>query len=250
MKYILILFVLCFSIGNAQQKNNNFKNLSAEIPFDPSVKRGTLENGLTYYLKKNEKPSGKAELRLVIDAGSILENPDQLGLAHFIEHMAFNGTDSFEKNDLIDYLQSIGVAFGADLNAHTSFDETVYKLTVPTDTNNFFETSLQILREWADGVTFDPSEIDKERGVVAEELRARNNANSRLYDHTIGAMTNNSRYADRLPIGNLDVILNSKYESLTNFYKDWYRPDLMAVIIVGDIDITKTENRIKKHCSS
>ena len=250
MKYILILFVLCFSIGNAQQKNNNFKNLSAEIPFDPSVKRGTLENGLTYYLKKNEKPSGKAELRLVIDAGSILENPDQLGLAHFIEHMAFNGTKSFEKNDLIDYLQSIGVAFGADLNAHTSFDETVYKLTVPTDTNNFFETSLQILREWADGVTFDPSEIDKERGVVAEELRARNNANSRLYDHTIGAMTNNSRYADRLPIGNLDVILNSKYESLTNFYKDWYRPDLMAVIIVGDIDITKTEKSIKKHFSS
>ncbi|MCM5662750.1 M16 family metallopeptidase [Galbibacter mesophilus] len=248
--YFCMLLALCLFIGTAQQSKETFNDLQNKIPFDSSVKKGTLDNGLTYYVKKNKKPSAKAELRLVINAGSILEDPDQLGLAHLIEHMAFNGTKSFKKNKLIDYLQSIGVSFGADLNAHTSFDETVYKLTVPTDNKEYFKTSIKILREWADGISFDPEEIDKERGVVAEELRARNTANARLYDQTIGAMTNNSRYADRLPIGTLDVILNSEYESVTNFYNDWYRPDLMAVIIVGDVNLDETEKMIKKQFGS
>lgn len=249
MKLVYIVSLVCITIGYAQQnqpiQQNKTFNLSSDVPLDPSVKTGTLKNGMKYYLKKNSKPSNKAELRLVVDAGSILETPDQLGLAHFVEHMAFNGTKSFKKNELIDYLQSIGVAFGADLNAHTSFDETVYKLTVPTSDEKVYETSLHILKDWADGITFKEEEIDKERGVVAEELRARSNAQSRLYDNTIAAMTNNSRYADRLPIGNADIIKNSDYSSVINFYNDWYRPDLMALVIVGDIDIKKTEKRIK-----
>jgi len=250
MKLVYIISMLFFTLGYAQENNtvqqNKDFNLLDAIPLDPSVTTGTLQNGMKYYLKKNTKPDKKAELRLVVDAGSILETPDQLGLAHLVEHMAFNGTESFEKNELIDYLQSIGVAFGADLNAHTSFDETVYKLTVPTDDDEIYETSLHILKDWANGITFKPEEIDKERGVVIEELRARSNANSRLYDKTIATMTNNSRYANRLPIGKVDVIQNSAYKSLTNFYNDWYRPDLMALVLVGDIDIKKTEKQIKE----
>ncbi|WP_417444586.1 M16 family metallopeptidase [Joostella sp.] len=246
MKILQILFILYCGVCFSQDtKTFNNSDLSTPLPMDPSIKTGTLENGLKYYLKKNVKPEAKAELRLVLDAGSILEDENQLGLAHFIEHMAFNGTKSFKKNELIDYLQSIGVQFGADLNAHTSFDETVYKLTVPTDDEGIFDTSLDILRDWADGITLSDDEIDKERGVVAEELRARNNANSRMYDKTISVITNNSRYSKRLPIGSLDIILNGEHSALKNFYKDWYRPDLMAVIIVGDIDIDKTEKKVK-----
>ncbi|VAW41541.1 Probable zinc protease pqqL, partial [hydrothermal vent metagenome] len=207
---------------------------------------GKLDNGLTYYLKKNTKFEYKAELRLVINAGSILEDEDQLGLAHFVEHMAFNGTKSFEKNDLIDYLQSIGVEFGADLNAHTGFDETVYKLSVPTDDAKIFDTSLQVLRDWADGITFDDAEIDNERGIVAEELRARSGANMRMYYQSIPVLTNNSRYAKRSPIGTLDVIENSTYDALKRFYRDWYRPKLMALVLVGDFDVVETEKKIKK----
>lgn len=221
-------------------------NLNKEIPVDPTVKIGKLSNGLTYYLKQNKKPADKAELRLVINAGSVLEDEDQLGLAHFVEHMAFNGTTNFKKNDLIDYLQSVGIEFGADLNAHTSFDETVYKLSVPTDNSEIFNTSLQVLRDWADGITFSNEEIDNERGIVAEELRARSGARMRMYYQSIPILANNSRYAERSPIGKLDVIMNSKYDAMKRFYRDWYRPDLMALVLVGDFDVEEVEKKIQK----
>ncbi|TRX61822.1 insulinase family protein [Fulvivirga sp. M361] len=243
----IILALLLVGVNNLEAQTTSFgeNNLNSPIPIDPTIKMGKLDNGLTYYIKKNTKPEHRAELRLVVNAGSILEDEDQLGLAHFVEHMAFNGTRSFEKNELISYLQSLGVEFGADLNAHTSFDETVYKLSVPTDDEQTFNTSLQILRDWSDGITFSEEEIDNERGVVAEELRARSGAGMRMYYQSIPILTNNSRYADRSPIGTLDVIMNSKYEALTRFYKDWYRPDLMALILVGDFDVASVETKVK-----
>tara|TARA_R110002049_G_scaffold306093_3_gene503986 strand:- start:734 stop:3553 length:2820 start_codon:yes stop_codon:yes gene_type:complete len=249
MKHIkiatVVLFFISISSLSAQKKTWNIATLDSEIPTDPTVKKGKLSNGLTYYIKHNAKPKNKAELRLVINVGSILEDEDQLGLAHFVEHMAFNGTKSFEKNKLIDYLQSLGVEFGADLNAHTSFDETVYKLSVPTDEETF-NTSLQVLRDWADGITFDNEEIDNERGIVAEELRARSGAGMRMYYKSIPLITNNSRYAERAPIGTLDVIMNSEYDAMKRFYRDWYRPDLMALVLVGDFDVIETEKKVKE----
>lgn len=233
----LILFLSFSSIAQVE-------NLNKKIPIDSTIKIGKLNNGLTYYIKHNAKPKNRAELRLVLKAGSILEDEDQLGLAHFVEHMAFNGTKSFKKNELIDYLQSLGVEFGADLNAHTSFDETVYKLSVPTDQKTF-NTGLQVLRDWADGITFEDEEIDNERGIVAEELRARQGAGMRMYYKSIPLITNNSRYAQRSPIGTLDVIMNSDYDALKRFYRDWYRPDLMALVLVGDFDVLETEKKVK-----
>ncbi|MCF6348370.1 MAG: insulinase family protein [Flavobacteriaceae bacterium] len=247
LKIIIVSFLWLYSLSLlAQTVTFDINNLNSEIPIDPTVKMGKLDNGLTYYIKQNTKPDNKAELRLVINAGSILEDEDQLGLAHFVEHMAFNGTKSFKKNELIDYLQNLGVEFGADLNAHTGFDETVYKLSVPTDNIEIFDTSLQVLRDWADGITFDDAEIDNERGVVAEELRARSGARMRMYYLSIPVLTNKSRYAKRIPIGSLDVIMNSKYDALKRFYRDWYRPDLMALVLVGDFDVLETEKKIKK----
>ncbi len=243
---LLLLLSICAHSLLAQTVSFKTTNLNQAIPIDPTVTIGKLDNGLTYYLQKNTKLENKAELRLVINVGSILEDEDQLGLAHFVEHMAFNGTKSFKKNELIDYLQSIGVEFGADLNAHTGFDETVYKLSVPTDDAEIFNTSLQVLRDWADGITFDDAEIDAERGIVAEELRARSGAGMRMYYQSIPVLTNNSRYAKRTPIGTLDVIKNSKYDALKRFYRDWYRPDLMALVLVGDFDVAETEQKIKE----
>ena len=246
IKNIVFANILClYSICGISQNIN----LNNKIPADATVKMGTLSNGLKYYIKHNAKPQNKAEFRLVIKAGSILEDDDQQGLAHFVEHMAFNGTESFEKNKLIDYLQGLGVEFGADLNAHTSFDETVYKLSVPTDTETF-NTSLQVLKDWANGITFENDEIDKERGIVAEELRARGGAGMRMYYKSIGELTNNSRYAERAPAGKLDVILNSDYDAMKRFYRDWYRPDLMALVLVGDFDVLEAEKKVKSLFSS
>lgn len=243
-KIFLFLLLNTFVLSAQKQSKETF-NLKEPIPFNPEVKVGKLANGLTYYILQNAKPKDKAELRLIIKAGSILEDEDQQGLAHFVEHMAFNGTKTFHKNELIDYLQNIGVEFGADLNAHTGYDETVYKLSVPVNNDTIYDTGLQILRDWADGIEFSDEEIDNERGVVAEELRARSGSDMRMYYKSIPVLTNNSRYARRVPAGKLDIVLNGKYEAIKRFYNDWYRPDLMAVVIVGDIDITKTENKIK-----
>lgn len=225
-------------------------DLSKPIPFDPNVKKGQLSNGLTYYIRKNVEPKDRAELRLVVKAGSILENDDQQGLAHFMEHMSFNGTTNFPKNELVDFLQKTGVRFGADLNAYTGFDETVYMLPIPTDSAGLLEKGLQVLDDWAHGALLATDEIDKERGVVLEESRSGRGAQQRMRDQYFKMILNNSRYADRLPIGKDDVLKNFKPEVLKQFYQDWYRPDLMAVIAVGDFDPAEVEKMIKEKFGS
>lgn len=225
------------------------KPLTSPIPSDPNVRIGKLENGLTYYIRKNEKPEDKIEFRLAINAGSILENEDQQGLAHFVEHMAFNGSENFKKNELVNYLQSIGVEFGADLNAYTSFDETVYMLPIPTGDPEVLDKGMKVLEDWASGLEFSEEEIDKERGVVIEEWRLGQGADQRMRDRWFPVMFKDSRYAERLPIGKKEIIENASYETIRNFYNDWYRPELMAVIAVGDLDPDDMEKEIKKRFS-
>jgi zinc protease len=223
---------------------------SAGIPFDASVKTGKLKNGLTYYIKKNAKPENKVDLRLVINAGSILENDDQQGLAHFMEHMNFNGTKRFPKNKLVDYLQSIGVKFGQHLNAYTSFDETVYFLPIPSDSPEKLENGFNIIEDWAFNANLTPEEIDKERGVVLEEYRLGLGAQKRMMGRYLSKIMYNSHYADRLPIGKKEILETFKYDKVVSFYKDWYRPDLMSVIVVGDIDVAEMEKKVIAHFSN
>ncbi|MBC8110650.1 MAG: insulinase family protein [Verrucomicrobia bacterium] len=217
------------------------------VPFDAQVKTGKLANGLTYYIRKNTQPEKRVHLRLVVNAGSILEDEDQVGLAHFTEHMAFNGTKNFPKNQLVSYLQSIGVQFGNDLNAYTSFDETVYFLPVPTDKPELVDKGLQILQDWASNLTFDGAEIDKERGVILEELRMGKGADERMLEKSLPVMYKGSRYAERLPIGKKELLETFKHDVIKRYYKDWYRPDLQAVIIVGDIDVAVMEKKVQEY---
>jgi zinc protease len=220
------------------------------LPVDPNVLIGKLPNGLTYYIRKNTEPKNRAVLYLVTKAGSVLETDDQQGLAHFTEHMAFNGTRDFPKNQLVNYLQKSGIKFGADLNAYTSFDETVYQLPLPTDSTQIFEKGFSILANWAAYQTFDPKEIDAERGIVLEEARLRGkNAQERLSLQTLPVILNNSRYAMRLPIGKEDILKNFKPETIKSFYHDWYRPDLEAVIAVGDFDPARVAQLIGEYFS-
>ena len=222
-------------------------DLGEDLPIDPAVTVGQLDNGLRYYIRANERPEKRAELRLVVNAGSVLEDGDQLGLAHFLEHMAFNGTEHFEKQELIDYLQFIGMRFGADVNAYTSFDETVYMLTVPTDSTEIVETAFQILEDWAHGLAFDSLEVEKERGVVLEEWRLGQGAYSRIRDQQFPVLFQGSRYAERLPIGDPEVLETFDHATLKRFYSDWYRPDLMAVVAVGDFDPEWIQDLIHRH---
>jgi zinc protease len=223
--------------------------LEEKLPLDPNLKTGQLPNGLRYYIRKNVRPENKVELRLVVNAGSILEDDDQQGLAHFTEHMAFNGSKNFKKNDIVSFLQSIGVEFGADLNAYTGFDETVYILPIPTEKKDNVEKAFQILEDWASTIAFDPAELNKERGVVLEEERLGKGAEDRMFRVTYPKMFEGSKYAMRLPIGKADIIKGFKPEVIKRFYTDWYRPDLMAVIVVGDLDPAEAENLIKQHFS-
>ncbi|NND07702.1 MAG: insulinase family protein [Saprospiraceae bacterium] len=216
------------------------------VPLDPRVITGKLDNGLTYYIQKNEKPEERAEIRLAVRAGSINEDDDQKGLAHFVEHMAFNGTMHFEKSELIDYLQSVGTRFGADLNAYTSFDETVYMLQVRTDSQAIFDKGMLILEDWANAVTFEDEEIDKERGVVLSELRSGLSAQERMRNQYLPTLLHGSKYADRLPIGTKEILSGAPYDALKRFYRDWYRPDLMSVVVVGDVDVEEVEKDIKE----
>lgn len=203
---------------------------------DTAVIRGVLPNGLTYYVRRNAEPRARAELRLVVNTGSVLEDQDQRGLAHFLEHMAFNGTRRFEKHQIVDYLERVGMRFGPDINAYTSFDETVYMLQLPTDSAGVLDTGLQILRDWADGIAMDPEEIEKERGVVIEEWRRSRGAGARLTDRQFPFLFAGSRYAERLPIGDLETLRTFRPETLRRFYEQWYRPELMAVVAVGEFD--------------
>ena len=221
--------------------------LNQPIPVEPSITVGSLPNGLKYYVRANKQPLNRAELRLVVKAGSVLEDDDQQGLAHFVEHMAFNGTKNFPGEELIKFLQSTGMRFGADVNASTGFDETTYMLTVATDKPDILEKSFQVLEDWAHNVTFEPAEVEKERGVIVEEWRLRRGAGARTTDKLFPLILEGSRYADRIPIGKTEVIQNFKIDRLKQFYTDWYRPDLMAVVAVGDFDKNAIESMIKSH---
>lgn len=219
--------------------------LNAVLPVDPAVRVGTLPNGIRYYVRRNSKPEQRAELRLVVNAGSILEDEDQRGLAHFVEHMAFNGTTNFAKNDIVKYLESIGVRFGADLNAYTGFDETVYILPVPTDSAGILERSFRFLGDVASGIRFDSLDVVAERGVVLAEWRDGLGVGERLRDKQFPVIFRGSRYAERLPIGKPDIIEHANPGPLKRFWRDWYRPDLMAVIAVGDADPARLERLIR-----
>jgi zinc protease len=225
-------------------------NLSQAIPMDPNVKIGKLSNGLTYYIRKNVRPEKKVELRLAVNAGSILEDQDQRGLAHFMEHMNFNGSKNFPKNELVNYLQKVGVKFGADLNAYTGFDETVYILPLSTEDPDVVNKGFLVLEDWAFNNLLDKSEIDKERGVVLEESRLSKGAGQRMMRQYFPKLFNGSKYAERLPIGNDSVLQHFSYATLERFYKQWYRPNQMAVIVVGDIDPAEMEQKIRKHFGS
>ncbi len=220
--------------------------LAEPLGLDPAVRTGTLANGLTYFVRRNAEPQARAELRLVVDAGSVLEDEEQRGLAHFVEHMAFNGTERYAKQELVDYLEGLGMRFGPDLNAYTSFDETVYLLQVPTDSAALLATGFDVLREWASAITFEGEEIDKERGVVLEEWRGGRGAQARVRDAQFPVLFAESRYAERLPIGDPDVLQNAPHDALRRFYQTWYRPDLMAVVAVGDLDPDAVEQTIRE----
>jgi zinc protease len=217
------------------------------LPVDPQVTVGSLPNGLRYYVRVNPEPQNRAEFRLLVRAGSVLEDDDQQGLAHFAEHMAFNGTANFERQALVNYLETIGMRFGPDVNAYTSFDETVYMLQVPTDSAELVRKALQILDDWAHAVTFDSVEIDKERGVVIEEWRLGQGAGTRMRDKQFPVIFQGSKYAERLPIGKKEVLESFPHAALRRFYDTWYRPNLMAVIAVGDFDGADIERQIREH---
>ncbi|WP_214227419.1 insulinase family protein [Pedobacter sp. B4-66] len=220
------------------------------IPNDPNVKIGKLANGLTYYIRKNSEPKNRAELYLANRIGSLMEDDDQQGLAHFTEHMAFNGTKDFPKNDIINYLQKAGVRFGADLNAYTGFEQTVYQLPIPTDSALVFKTGFKILANWAGKVVMEGEEIDKERGVIIEEDRQRGkNAQERMSKQLLPLLLKGSRYENRIPIGKIDILKSFPHDRIRSFYKDWYRPNLQAVIAVGDFDVNEVEQLIKANFS-
>ncbi|MDB4956596.1 MAG: peptidase domain protein [Myxococcales bacterium] len=218
--------------------------LAQLTPLDPQIKLGHLKNGLTYYIMKHQKPERRASLWLAVNAGSVLEDEDQRGLAHFCEHMAFNGTKRFPKQAIVDYIEKVGMRFGADVNAYTSFDQTVYMLTVPTDDHGVLMKGFDILRDWAGDVSFDPVEVDKERGVVLEEWRLGRGAFARIEDKQFPVIFQGSRYGKRLPIGEPEILKTAKPDTLVRFYKDWYRPDQMAIIAVGDFDAEAIEKEI------
>jgi len=239
----LLLFILLLAGRPAMAQLDN------TITNDGDVRIGTLPNGFTYYIRKNTEPQKRAVFYLVNKVGSILEEPNQRGLAHFIEHMGFDGTVNYPKNQLIDYLQKAGVRFGADVNAYTSFDQTVYQLPIPTDNPEVVKNGVQILYDWAQGALLIPADIERERGVVLEEKRLRMGATQRINDQTYPIIYKNSRYADRLPIGTDEVLNNVKPEELQKFYHDWYRPDLQALIAVGDFDAGAIEKLVKQKFS-
>lgn len=242
MKKFFMFFVLIGALTttvSAQQMPN--------VPLDPQVRTGKLNNGLTYYIRHNEWPEQRADFYIAQNVGSILEEDNQRGLAHFLEHMCFNGTKHFPGKSLINYLETIGVKFGADLNAGTGFDQTVYNINnVPVITTPAaIDSCLMILHDWSHDLLLTDKDIDDERGVINEEWRVRTNAQMRIYDQVLPVLYENSRYANRMPIGTMDVVMNFKYNTLRDYYHKWYRPDLQAVVVVGDVDVDQIEQKIK-----
>jgi zinc protease len=252
LTFVLLLLSSGLLTAGAQQPRGATGGAAVPAPntllrADPSVRVGTLPNGLRYYIRRNAKPEKRAELRLVVNAGSVLEDDTQLGYAHFIEHTAFNGTTHFAKNDLVSYLQTIGVQFGADLNAQTGVDETIYILPVSTDSAAIVAKAFQILEDWAHGQVFDSAQVVGERGVVREEWRGRKGAGERVFRQTLPIELRGSKYASRIPIGTEASIMGATPGGLRSFYSRWYRPDLMAVIAVGDFDPARIEEQIRSH---
>lgn len=245
--YWLALLLFALSILSAQLPPQ-----LAEQPLmpDPEVLQGTLENGLRYYILENAKPANRVELRLWVDAGSVLEDEDQLGLAHFTEHMAFNGTKNFAKSEVVDYLASIGMGFANGLNAMTSFDFTMYQLKVPTDNREQLEKGFLILSDMAHQLSFDPDELERERGVIIEEWRMGQDANARISKITSAVTFAGSRYADRTPIGTYEVISTFGRDEILRFYKDWYRPDLQTVLVIGDMPKEDALQLVVQHFGS
>ncbi len=243
-KFFLTLVICGFLFTNSYTQTSNMDD---PISPDPSIKIGKLDNGLTYYIKYNQKPEMRMELRLAINAGSICETDAQQGLAHFCEHMCFNGTRNFPSNRIVDMLEEMGVKFGEELNAYTSFDQTIYMLKVPTDSMEWINRGFQVLEDWAHQVSMDADEIDKERGVIIEEWRLGLGADDRMMQKYLPVLLKGSRYADRLPIGKVDIIKSFPYDTLREFYRTWYRPDLIAVVVVGDIDPQLAEEKIREY---
>ncbi|WPO78894.1 M16 family metallopeptidase [Flavobacterium sp. KACC 22761] len=247
MKYskkisILLFIVGCFSSAKAQ----NFKSADP-IAVNQKIKKGVLPNGMTYYIYPTDVNKNTASYYIIQNVGSILENDQQKGLAHFLEHMAFNGTKHFEGKGILNTLQKQGAVFGKNINAYTSTDETVYNLdNIPSKDGGVVDTCLLVLHDWSNFLSLTNEEIDAERGVITEEWRTRQNARARIYNQLAPYYYNNSLYADRMPIGDMEIIKNFKYQALKDFYKDWYRPDLQAIAIVGDINSDEVEAKIKK----
>jgi len=241
--FFFLVITVCLAFVVPAQTDFNRKEL---IPKDPSLTYGILPNGLTYYVKANKKPENRAELMMIVKAGSVLEDDDQQGLAHFCEHMAFNGTKNYPKHELIKYFESIGMEFGPEINAYTGFDETVYMLKIPLEEEIYIEKGLQVLYDWACQVTDSNEEIEKERGVIREEWRGGQNASKRMMREWLPVFLHESKYAERLPIGKMEVVDNCEPDVLRRYRKDWYRPDLQAVIVVGDFNQEAMTNKVKK----
>lgn len=242
MKKLFVIILLLSIAGLVQSQD-----LKSAVPFDPGVIRGKLDNGLQYYIRSNPLPEKRAEFYLVVNAGAILEDADQNGLAHFAEHMAFNGTKHFEKHKIIQYLQSIGMKFGPEINAFTSHDVTAYMLQkVPVEQTQHIDTALLILHDWASEISMEDVEIDNERGVIHEEWRTGKDAMERMNKKASKKILHGSKYAEHDVIGNIDIIDNFKYDAIKRFYADWYRPDLQAIIAVGDFDPLMVKSLIEK----
>ena len=250
--FIMLLFLFATAgmgyaqIGVSGGKKEKKTDLTAKVPVDRKVRMGKLDNGITYYIRANKKPEGRVQFRLAVNAGSVLEDEDQLGLAHFTEHMAFNGTEYYPHNELISKLQAKGVQFGGHVNAYTSFDQTVYYVNMPNDAE-MLEMGMKILDGWASKLLMDAKEIDAERGVIIEEWRGRLGAQDRLQKQYWPIMFKDSRYANRMPIGTEEVLMSFQRPTIVRFYEDWYRPDLQAVIIVGDINVDEIEAKVKEY---
>ncbi len=240
-------FVSVFAVALAMSASVSVAQQMPPIPVDDAVRIGKLDNGLTYYIRHNDFNKDRADFYIAQKVGSILEEDDQRGLAHFLEHMCFNGTENFKGNDMISYLETIGVKFGVNLNAYTSVDETVYNISdVPVVRESIIDSCLLILHDWADGLTLDPEEIDKERGVIHEEWRTRTGAMMRMYEKSFPEIYPNSKYAYRLPIGTMEVVDNFPYQTLRDYYEKWYRPDQQGIVVVGDVDVDQVEAKIKE----
>ena len=238
---ILVAVILCCNFQQA------FAQQLPPIPVDPNVRIGKLDNGLTYYIRKNSQPANRADFYIAQKVGSIQEEESQRGLAHFLEHMCFNGTTHFPGDALKQYLERIGVKFGENLNAYTSVDETVYNISnVPVTTPGAIDSCLLILHDWSNDLTLDPKEIDKERGVINEEWRTRMSAMQRFQEKLLPAMFAGTKYATCFPIGTMDVVMNFKYQTLRDYYEKWYRPDLQGIVVVGDVDVDAIEKKIKE----